>query len=179
MITVSIARRYAKALLELAAEQNQLEPVGATLDALAKALEQSAELRDVMANPAFSPAVRHGVLAKLLATVNGAPLAANTLKLLIDRGRSLYIEALARAYRTMLDQRLGRVRAKLTSAVALDAAAIEKIRGQLAVITNKQVSVEPVVDPKILGGVVAQVGSLTYDGSLQTQLDGLKRQLLS
>ncbi|MBS2029895.1 MAG: ATP synthase F1 subunit delta [Deltaproteobacteria bacterium] len=179
MITVSIARRYAKALLELAAEQNQLEPVGATLDAIAKALDASPELRDVMANPAFSSAVRHAVMGKLLAAVNAAPLAANTLKLLIDRGRSLYIESLARAYKAMLDQRLGRVRAKLTSAVALDVAAVEKIRSQLAVITNKQVSVDSVVDPKILGGVVAQVGSLTYDGSLQTQLDGLKRQLLS
>ena len=179
MITVSIARRYAKALLELAAEQNQLEPVGATLDTIAKALDQSAELRDVMANPAFATSVRQAVMGKLLAAANAAPLAANTLKLLIDRGRSLYIESLARAYRSMLDQRLGRVRAKITSAVALDAAALEKIRSQLAVITNKQVSVDPVVDPKILGGVVAQVGSFTYDGSLQTQLDGLKRQLLS
>ena len=93
--------------------------------------------------------------------------------------RGGYIESVAREYRAMLDQKVGRVRAKVTSAVPLDEAALGKIRSQLTQLTQKQVSLESVVDPKILGGVVAQVGSLTFDGSLQTQLEGLKRQLLS
>lgn len=179
MITVSIARRYAKALLELAVEQNQLEPVGAALDALAKALAQSPELRDVMANPAFTAAARLNVLGKLLELVKAPTLATHTMRLLVERGRGIYIESVAREYRAMLDAKLGRLRAKVTSAVPLDEASLNKIQNQLAAATHKQVSVEKVVDPKILGGVVAQVGSMTFDGSLQTQLELLRRQLLS
>lgn len=179
MITVSIARRYAKALLDLAAEQNALEPVGAALDAVGAALAQSDELRHVMANPAFTAASREAVLGKLLELVKAPTLAANTLKLLVQRGRGIYLESVAREYRAMLDQRLGRLRAKITSAVPLDPATVGKLQAQLAAATSKQVSVEPVVDPQILGGVVAQVGSMTFDGSLQTQLESLRRTLLS
>ena len=131
--------------------------------------------------------IHHQLLGLKDATLEGiktlysqAPaLAQNTLKLLVERSRGGYIESVAREYRAMLDQKVGRVRAKVTSAVPLDEAALGKIRSQLTQLTQKQVSLESVVDPKVLGGVVAQVGSLTFDGSLQTQLEGLKRQLLS
>jgi F-type H+-transporting ATPase subunit delta len=179
VITVSIARRYAKALLELAGGQNQAEPVGHALDVVAGAFNRSPELRGVMANPAFTTAARQAILGKLIEAAKMPPLAGNTLKLLVERGRGGYIEAVAREYRAMLDQKAGRVRARITTAVPLDDAAVEKIRGQLAAVTQKQVSVDRAVDPQILGGVVAQVGSMTFDGSLQTQLSQLRRQLLS
>ena len=179
MITVSIARRYAKALLELAAEQNQLEPVGQSLDGLARALANSPELRAVMANPAFTAAAREAVAGKLLGELKAPALLVNTIKLLVGRGRAGYIESVAREFGAMLDARLGRLRAKVTSATPLDPAAAESLRSRLAQATQKQVSVEHRVDPELLGGVVAQVGSLTFDGSLQTQLETLKRQLLA
>lgn len=179
MITVSIARRYARALLDLAVEQNALEPVGASLDAVARAFHGSAELRDLMANPAVTPANRQSVLAQILGKLGAHPLAVNLLRLMIDRGRAVYIEATAREFAGMLDERLGRLHAKVTSAVPLDAAAVEKIRAQLTAVTAKKVSVESAVDPSLLGGVVAQVGSMTFDGSLATQLQTLRRDLLS
>ena len=179
MITVSIARRYARALLDLAAEQNALEPVGQTLDAVARAFHGSTELRDLMVNPAVTPANRQAVLAQILGKLGAHPLAVNLLRLMVDRGRAIYIEATAREYAGMLDARLGRLHAKVTSAVPLDAAALEKIRAQLTAVTARKVTVEAHVDPALLGGVVAQVGSMTFDGSLSTQLQSLRRDLLA
>lgn len=178
MITVSIARRYARALLDLAAEQNALEPVGEALAAVSRAFRSSEELRALMANPAVTPANRQAVLAQILGKLGAHPLVVNLLRLMVDRGRAVYIEATAREFSGMLDARLGRLHARVTSAVPLDAAALEKIRTELTALTAKKVTVEAQVDPALLGGVVAQVGSMTFDGSLSTQLQSLRRGLL-
>ena len=77
----------------------------------------------------------------------------------------------------LADVELGRVRARVTSAVPLDDASVAAIAEKLAASTQKKVLVERVVDPAILGGVVAQVGSLVYDGSVRTQLEDLRKTL--
>jgi F-type H+-transporting ATPase subunit delta len=94
-----------------------------------------------------------------------------------DRNRLASLGDVVGAFGELADQELGRLRAKVTSAVPLDDASVAAIAERLSTTTKKQVIVERAVDPAILGGVVAQVGSLVYDGSLRTQLEDLRTAL--
>jgi F-type H+-transporting ATPase subunit delta len=102
---------------------------------------------------------------------------ANLLFLLGDRNRLAALRDVVAAFGELADLELGRLRARVTSAVPLDDASAAAIGERLSASTKKQVIVERAVDPAILGGVVAQVGSLVYDGSLRSQLEDLRKSL--
>jgi F-type H+-transporting ATPase subunit delta len=177
MILGSIARRYAKALFSLAVEKGRIEAWNDSLHALGQAVDASAELRDVLQNPAYTREARAAVVGQLAATLKLDTEPTSLLQLLGERNRLSGLSAIVAAYRELADAELGRVRAKVTSAVPLDDAAIHAIAEKLSAATKKQVLVERAVDPAILGGVVAQVGSVVYDGSLRTQLEDLRSTL--
>ncbi len=177
MIMGSIARRYAKALFSLAVEKGRVEAWSESLLSLGKSLEAAPELRDVLQNPAYAREQRRAVVQKLAEAARLDAEPANLLFLLGDRNRLGALKDVVAAYGELADQELGRLRAKVTSAVALDEAAVQAIAEKLSASTKKQVIVERAVDPAILGGVVAQVGSLVYDGSLRAQLEDLRHAL--
>jgi F-type H+-transporting ATPase subunit delta len=177
MILGSIARRYAKALFSLAVEKGRIEAWNDSLHALGQAVDASAELRDVLQNPAYTREARAAVVGQLAATLKLDAEPTSLLQLLGERNRLSGLSAIVGAYRELADAELGRLRAKVTSAVPLDDAAILAIAEKLSAATKKQVLVERAVDPAILGGVVAQVGSVVYDGSLRTQLEDLRSTL--
>ena len=177
MIMGSIARRYAKALFSLAVEMRRVEPWSESLQSLNEAVEGSPDLRDVLSNPVYSREQRRAIVEKLAAALRLDSEPANLLFLLGDRNRLGYLGAIADTFRTLADGHLGRVRARLTSAVPLDASAAQAIADRLSQATKATVLLDREVDPALLGGVVAQVGSLVYDGSVRTQLEDLRRQL--
>ncbi|HTP52334.1 MAG TPA: ATP synthase F1 subunit delta [Anaeromyxobacteraceae bacterium] len=189
MIVGSIARRYAKALFSLADEKGQIEQWSKGLEVLRHLLALP-ELRDALSNPAMERERRRALAKGLSVAVELASpklLAAavlgleedvrNLLLLLADRNRLAYLPAIVDDYRALADQRLGRVRAKVTSAVPLAADETRRISDKLAQATKAQVIVETAVDPALLGGVVAQVGSVVYDGSVRSQLEELRRAM--
>ncbi|MFT3840536.1 MAG: ATP synthase F1 subunit delta [Myxococcaceae bacterium] len=171
MQNVSIARRYARALLEVAGAN--ADQVVNQLDALNGLLSLSSELFDVVSNPAYTRADRLAVLEKLLPLVGAGPELTNTIRLLNDRNRLEELPNLARVYRDMVDTKLGRVRSKITSAVALSPEQQKKLADSLKAITQKEVVLETAVDASLIGGATAQVGSMLYDGSLRAQLAAL------
>jgi len=177
MISGSISRRYAKALFGLAVESGRVEAWSESLLTLKLAVEASPELRDLLQNPVYSREQRRPVLAKLVEVLKLDADAANLLHLLGDRNRLACLGPVVDVFRELADEQLGRLRARVTSAVPLDAAAVQAIGQRLSAATQKQVIVEPVVDPAVLGGVVARVGSRTYDGSLRAQLEDLRKTL--
>jgi F-type H+-transporting ATPase subunit delta len=177
MIMGSVARRYAKALFSLAVEMGRVEPWSETLQSLNEAVEGSPDLREVLSNPVYSREQRRAIVEKLAAALRLESEPANLLFLLGDRNRLGYLAAIVDNFRTLADGHLGRVRAKVTSAVPLDASAAQAIADRLSQATKATVLLDRDVDPALLGGVVAQVGSLVYDGSVRTQLEDLRRQL--
>jgi F-type H+-transporting ATPase subunit delta len=177
MIVVSIARRYAKALFSLADEQGQVEQWSSGLDALGRALASSPELRDTLASPLFDKDQRRNVVAALAKGLGFGETANNVLFRLADRDRLADLPAIIQTFRDLADARLGRIRAKVTSAVPLSAEETRRIAGKLAQSQKGEVIVESSVDPALLGGVVAQVGSLVYDGSVRSQLEELRRAM--
>ncbi|HVP68077.1 MAG TPA: ATP synthase F1 subunit delta [Anaeromyxobacteraceae bacterium] len=189
MIVGSIARRYAKALFSLADEKGQVEQWSKALDVL-RHLVALSPLKEALANPALEAEARRSIAKGLAVAVELASpklLAAavlgleedvrNLLLLLAERNRLAYLPAILDDYRALADQKLGRVRARVTSAVPLAEDEVKRIADKLAQATKAQVIVETSVDPAILGGVVAQVGSTVYDGSVRAQLDELRRSM--
>ena len=177
MIMGSVARRYAKALFSLAVETGRVEPWNESLQSLKEAVEGSPDLRDVLSNPVYSREQRRAIVEQLAAALRLESEPANLLFLLGDRNRLAYLGAIVDTFRALADEHLGRVRAKVTSAVPLDASAAQAIADRLSQATKATVLLDREVDPALLGGVVAQVGSLVYDGSVRTQLEDLRRQL--
>ncbi len=177
MIVGSITRRYAKALFEIAVEQGKVEAWSETLQSLKRAVESSEELRDVLVNPVYTKDQRRAIGTKLVTALKLELEPANLLYLLGDRNRLAYLGAIVESFGALADEKLGRLRARVTSAVALDTASAQAIADKLAHATRAQVIVERTVDPDLLGGVVAQVGSFTFDGSVRTQLEDLRATL--
>ncbi len=177
MIMGSIARRYAKALFSLAVDSGRVEPWAQSLEALRQAVEASPDLRDVLSNPVYSKDQRRAIVEKLAAGLKLEAEPANLLFLLGDRNRLGYLAAVVEVFRELADQHLGRVRARVTSAVKLDDVAAQAIAEKLSQASRAKVLLEREVDPSLLGGVVAQVGSLVFDGSVRAQLEDLRRQL--
>ncbi|RPI08092.1 MAG: F0F1 ATP synthase subunit delta, partial [Zetaproteobacteria bacterium] len=94
-----------------------------------------------------------------------------------EAGRVAGLEGILRAYELLLDDRLGRVKALVTTAAPLEAEAQTELRRRLGEVTGKDVYLELRQDPTLLGGVVTQVGSRVYDGSLKTQLARLRDEM--
>ncbi len=178
MANISVARRYAKALLEVAAESNSLDSVSQQLEGFSSVLEQNAELRSLATNPAYTRTQRTAVVEGVLKLVpETSPAVTNLVRLLVDRNRLASLGDIARIFRDMADTRSGRVRGRITTAVPLSKDALQKMERTLERVTQRKVVLETKVDPKILGGASAQVGSVVYDGSIRSQLEDLRRTL--
>lgn len=171
-----MAKRYAKALLEAAAEAGVLEQVAADLEALGPHFAGK-EVAGFFANPAVPRARKEAALTAAAERASASPLSVSLLRLLVARERVGLLPDIARLFRDLADERTGRVRAEVTAAVPLPAASLEALAAQLSAATGRQVHLTPRVDPTVLGGLVARVGSTLYDASLRTQLRRMREVL--
>lgn len=177
MVTGSLARRYARAIVEIGTANSNLDTIGADLRALANAMHSSPELVTALTNPAIRRADRRKVIGGLLDRIAAAPHSRNLVYLLLDGERMGSLEAISREVNAMIEARSGRVSAEVTSARPLDAAQLSEIINALEKLSGKKVAVTRREDPALLGGVVAKVGDTVYDGSLRTQLRTLRDEL--
>jgi F-type H+-transporting ATPase subunit delta len=169
----SLARRYAKAVIALPNGQ----AVAGELRSLAKAMTESAELITVLTNPAIRRGDRRRVIDGLLQQIGASPNTKNLVYLLLDGERMSSVPAISRELDAMLEAKGGRVSATITSAKPLDPAQIASIIAALETLSGKKVDATRKEDPALLGGVVAKVGDVVYDGSLRTQLRTLREEL--
>lgn len=178
MSNVPVARRYARALLDAAGAD--ADQVLEQLENIARYLEGEPAIFETISSPALSRSQR---LSLVEAIIDNAPgihsVVANLMKLLNDRNRFSSLPFIARQFRDLVDSRMGRVRGSVTSAAKLGDAQVLALKQQLESITQRSVVLETKVDPALIGGVVAQVGSYMYDGSLRSQLAELGRTLIS
>src|SRR5216683_7754953 len=178
MVNVSVARRYARALIGLASEGSGLETIQAQLEAIAQVVRQNAELKDLVVNPAYTRAERWAVLQSILQLQGAsAQTLQNFLHLLVERDRIAHLDDIALLFRDMADARAGRLRGRVTSAAPLPEELVRTIKKGLERLTDRQVMLEASVEPSLLGGVKAQVGSTVYDGTLKSHLEALLKEL--
>lgn len=176
MIGGGLAKRYAKAVLEAAAEAGVLERVAADLEVLGPHFAAK-EMGAFFANPAVPAARKEAALAAVAERVSANSLSLSLLRLLLARQRLGLLPDIARLFRDLVDERTGHIRAEVAAAVPLPAASAEALAARLAAATGRQVHLSTRVDPALLGGLVARVGSTVYDGSLRTQLRRMREAL--
>lgn len=175
----AVAKSYAKALFELARERNQADQVQAELERAAAVVTSDGEVTDVLGRPWISPEVRRRVADEIGQRLELSKLGRDFLTLVASHGRADHLAAIAHAYRDMLDAAQGRVRARVRTALPLTDADRAALSGRLRrALGGKQVLIEEVVDTNLLGGFVAEIGSLVVDGSLDGQLARMRERLV-
>lgn len=177
MVTGSLARRYARAAFSLASDQGSLDKVGADLRSLATAMKSSTELVSVLTNPAVRRSDRKKVIDALVEKIGMHATSKNLIALLLDGERLGHLEAISRELDAMIEARAGKVSAEVVSAQPLTSEQLDKITVALEKLSGKKVAVTRREDPAILGGVIAKVGDLIYDGSVRSQLRQLRDDL--
>jgi F-type H+-transporting ATPase subunit delta len=119
------------------------------------------------------------VIGRIAESSGFSRIVRNFLYILIDRRRTDMLGEVAEAFETAIDERLGFVRAKVTSAAPLTERQQAELQQALSQVAGKQVRCDFTVDPSLIGGVVARIGSTVYDGSVRSQLDSLRQRLVS
>ena len=171
------ARRYAKALFMAAHEAGVAADVGHELGALQEVLREHPEVRDLLAHPWIKAADRRGVAVAIAERSGAGPLVRNLAGLVAERGRADHLGEIDVAYRALVDEDLGQARAQVRSAVALTEDDKRRLTARLGQVLGKRIIVEERVDATLLGGFVAQVGSLILDASLDGQLERMRERL--
>jgi len=170
------ARRYAKALVEIAEKQGLLDETGEELAELAETLEHP-ELRKVLMNPRFSRQARTGIIDSILESAGASELMRKFARLVAEKDRIAELPAIAERYQSQADKMKGRVRAQVRTAFDLPESAREELRKKLSEVSGKDVLLEVEKDESLIGGVVCRMGGVVMDGSIRNQLKNLRENL--
>jgi F-type H+-transporting ATPase subunit delta len=174
------ARRFARALFDVARSEGQdLERIEGELSGLAGLVAASEPLARVLGSPAIPAGRKRGVMEQLLARSPVSTPLARLLMLLADRDRLTLLPELAAAFHERLLDHQQVVRAEITTAAPLGSERAAALQAGLARATGRAVRLDVRVDPALVGGAVARIGSTVYDGSLVTQLERLKHRLVA
>jgi len=173
------ANRYAKALFDVALEeQADLAKVDQDLQAVAGAMQESPELLLAVGRRSVTDAARQSLMeAVSKAMLLSAPVT-KMLVLLANSGKLNLVPELAAAFRERLLSHQNVVRADVTSAAPLSPEKTKALEESLSTVTGKKVEITLSIDPELLGGVVARIGSTVYDGSVKTQLTNMRQELV-
>lgn len=172
------ATRYAKALLDVAVQESDPAVIERDLASITEAMKQHEELRRVMTSPGTPPSARVNIVNALTARAGVQPPVAKLLTMLAERGRLELLPDMLDVYRERLLAHSNVVRATVTSAAPLSADKVQQLAASLGGLTGKKIQLETRVDPSIIGGVVTRIGSTVYDGSIRTQLQKMRQQLV-
>jgi F-type H+-transporting ATPase subunit delta len=170
------ANRYARALIDVL-YPDKAEAGYQQLQQFLSLLDEHPDARRFLENPTMAGERRRRMLHEIFSALKMDQKVANFIGILADRDRLPILEEVIETYQKFLDEKLGIVRARVTSAHALDGGQQQELTARLEKATGKQVRMEVAVDPSLIGGVVAQVGSTIYDGSVRQQLQAFKSRL--
>lgn len=174
----TVSLRYAKALFSLAEAAGHVEAVAGELDRVLEVADNHAEFDQVLSRPLHPASERRAVLAAVGRELSLSPIVANFCQFLIDQRRSQELRTIREEYVRLAEEAAGRVRGEVVSAAPLSDAQLDALRRSLSARTGRSVDLDVRVDPELLGGVVARVGDLMFDGSLRSRLEGLRSDLL-
>ncbi|MCZ6806181.1 MAG: ATP synthase F1 subunit delta [Deltaproteobacteria bacterium] len=175
----ALGRRYAKALLELAREQNQTDQVMDDVGALSDAWEASSELREIVRNPVVAKGALRATMDAIMDKLGTSKLVRNTIGLLTDRGRLSYLKEVLDAFEELAEAETGRVRAEVISARPLAEAYYSRLQEKLQRATGQRIVLVKKEDPSLIGGVVTRIGDRVFDGSISNRLSELRETLLA
>ena len=174
----TIARRYASALADVVLKSDDTEIVKSELTSWNQMMTSNGELLEAFRNPAIAHHNKEKVLESLLEKAKPSKTTANFLRILLRNGRLTELGYINERFEAVLAERRGEVTAEVVSARPLGESERSEIKTNLEKLTGKRVKLNFETNENIIGGVVASVGSTIYDGSVKTQLENLKQQMI-
>ncbi len=172
-IQASLAGRYAIALFELARDAKQIETVGASLATLRRAIDESEDLRTLIASPMIAREEQASALGAVVGSLGLDPLTGNFVGVVAQNRRLAQLPNVIRAFNLLAARHRGEITAEVTSARPLEEDQVAAIKQHLRSRVGRDIAVDLSVDPAILGGLVVKVGSQMIDSSIRTKLNTL------
>ena len=175
MSTRTSAPRYARALLDVALQESDPATVEQALATFAGAMGDHSGLAQALTHPSVPSAARRGIVGALVERMAPPAPAGKLLALLAERDRLALVPEILEVYRELVLEHQKIVKAQVRSATPLGMADIAALQVRLSEATGRQVQVEATVDPSLIGGLVAEIGSTVYDGSVRTPWTSYRR----
>lgn len=175
----TIAKRYAKALMELAAEKRIVAKTRDDLAAFVDAVDTLPALQKFFASPVFTPEHKKSVINELAKKLKLQPTSLHFVEYLAESGRIRYVKEVRDAFLALLAEQQNRAAVQLTVAVPLSARDLAAIKRTLVKLTGKEVDIDVQEDASLIGGAKAQMGSVVFDGTIKNQLDKLRENLIT
>lgn len=173
----SIAGRYAQAVFDIARDEGGIDRLSSELDQVQAALDDSADLRDLIASPRYSRGDQQKAISALAEKMGLGATMANTLKLLAQNRRLFVLPALVNQLRGLIAEERGEVTAEVTSAVALTDDQKKQLTETLAQKSGKTVKLKTSVDETLIGGMIVKLGSQMIDSSVRSKLASLQNAM--
>ncbi len=178
MKNVILAKRYAKALFSVAGETDAYDEYSRALRDFAEAYRAYPEVQDGLTNPVYPLDARIKVMDYLVEKIGVSGVVRNFLNLVVQKKRAAVLPDIAESFQALVDEKRNICQGTVVSAMEMGLELQGKVRGTLEKITGKRVILTAKVDPSIIGGIIAKVGDLVLDGSLSSQLLGLKESII-
>lgn len=175
----TVARRYAGALADVVTKTGETDKIQSELKIWEEMIGSSKDLSAAFSNPAIPQNNKEKVLEALLVRSNPSSATANFLRILLRNGRISDLKEINSRFKSVLEERAGFVSGKVVSARQLGEQEKSELQSNVEKMTGKKVSLDFGIDESIIGGVVTTIGSTVYDGSVKTQLETLKAQLIN
>lgn len=169
---------YARGILEMARGEGQLERVEDELLTVARAIETAPELRSTLTDPQLPIERKQGVIDELIGA-RASSVTVGVVQLLVSQGRASDLPAIAMALADAAASSRDKELAEVRAAVPLDDATVERLAAALGRATGKSVEVKVIVDPSVIGGIVARVGDTVIDGSIAKRVDSVRQAVRS
>ncbi|QMV41758.1 F0F1 ATP synthase subunit delta [Cohnella cholangitidis] len=173
-----VAKRYAKALFQLAQQKGLVAETEAQLGLIVTVVESNAEVRAFLTAPNITLEAKRQTLVQAFGA-EASPIILNLVSLLIERGREGELAAVLAAYKQVAGDVLGRADAYVTSSRPLSEEEKTKLAEKFGALIGKTIRVTNTVNPELLGGLTVRIGDTLYDGSLKGKLERLDKALHS
>ncbi|MES2545401.1 MAG: ATP synthase F1 subunit delta [Bacteroidota bacterium] len=175
MASTRAAIRYAKAILEMADTIGVAKEVSNDMSLIASTINSNSELNDFIENPIIKVEVKESALLEVFPEING--VTKGLFHLLFENKRFEILENVALEYNKLFDELNGIEVAKVTTAFPMDSDLKTKVLAKIATFSNKNITIENIVDPSIIGGFIIRIGDMQYNASIANRLQVLKREL--
>lgn len=173
----TVAKRYAKALVELSEEKKTIDKTKSDLASFIAAVESHPDVQKLFSSPVFTPDNKKAVIKELSEKLGLQQTTQRFVEHLAETGRIRHLRDVHDAFQEILSERQNRAVAKLTTAAPINASELAGIKKKLEELTGMQVDVNAQVDASLIGGAKAQIGSVIYDGTIRNQLLKMRHQL--
>jgi F-type H+-transporting ATPase subunit delta len=173
---IIVAERYAKAMIDVIKGSN-VDKIIAELKQLSTTIAGSDELKRIFYNPSIAIKFKENLLSQLFARFKSDDAVRKFVYLILNKNRIKILDKIIYALENLSDKFTNRARIRVKTALKLDEKEIETLKKRFADITKKDVLLDVYVEPELIGGIIARIGSTVYDGSIKNQLKTMYRKL--